>query len=113
MSYLNSEPNKPEPQTLKKARLEARITQEQKQLLQEAARITGVSLTNFVIHTLVEAAKRTIEQQETMELSKRDRLFFIETLLNPPSPSTKLIDSAQKYKQRMINSDNIGEKENQ
>ena len=83
----------------KKARLEARITPEQKELVIEAARITGRSLTDFVVNTVVEAAKQTIREQQILQLSKKDRLFFVETILNPPKPTKKLKDSAQKYRQ--------------
>ena len=85
----------------KKARLEARISQEQKELVLEAARITGRSLTDFVVNTVVEAAKQTLQQQKILELSEKDRLFFVETLLNPSPPSEKLQASAQRYRQRI------------
>ena len=83
----------------KKARLEARISPEQKELVIEAARITGRSLTDFVVNTVVEAAKRTIQEQQTLQLSEKDRLFFVQTILNPPQPHKKLKASAQKYRQ--------------
>ncbi len=85
----------------KKARLEARISQEQKELVLEAARITGRSLTDFVVNTVVEAAKQTLQQQQILELSEKDRLFFVENLLNPSPPSEKLQASAQSYRKRM------------
>ena len=84
----------------KKARLEARISQEQKELVLEAARITGCSLTDFVVNTVVEAAKQTLQQQQIVELSEKDRLFFVENLLNPSPPSEKLQASAQRYRQQ-------------
>ena len=85
----------------KKARLEARISQEQKELVLEAARITGRSLTDFVVNTVVEAAKQTLQRQRILELSEKDRVFFVEHLLNPSPPSEKLQASAQRYRQRM------------
>lgn len=85
----------------KKARLEARISQEQKEMVVEAARLTGRSLTDFVVSSVVEAAQRTIQAQQILELSERDRRFFVETLLNPPPPSEKLRQSAKRYQERM------------
>ena len=42
-------------------RLEARITAEQKRLFKEAAAVRGVSLTDFVVNCVHEAAVRTLE----------------------------------------------------
>jgi uncharacterized protein (DUF1778 family) len=83
------------------ARLEARLTQEQKELLLAAAQISGFSLTEFVVASAVEAAKRTIQEQTILKLSKSDREVFVNALLNPPEPGEKLRDSAKRYKQRM------------
>ena len=99
MSYTNSSGNGQAKG--KKARLEARISQEQKELVLEAARITGRSLTDFIVNTVVEAAKQTLQQQQILELSEKDRLFFVENLLNSPAPSEKLQASAQSYRKRM------------
>lgn len=83
------------------ARLEARLTPEQKELLLEAAQISGFSLTEFVVASAVEAAKRTIQEQTILKLSKNDSEVFVNALLNPPEPGEKLRDSAKRYKQRM------------
>ncbi len=58
--------------TTKNAGLEARITQAQKELLLEAAQISGFSLTEFVVASAIEAAKRTIQEQTVIQLSKQD-----------------------------------------
>lgn len=86
---------------IKKARLEARISTQQKEIIIEAARITGRSLTDFIVSTVVEAAQETIRQQQIFQLSEKDRLFFVETILNPPLPTEKLKTSAQKYCQQI------------
>lgn len=83
------------------ARLEARLTQEQKELLLEAAQMSGFSLTEFVVASALEAAKRMIQEQAVLKLSKQDREVFVNALLNPPEPGEKLRDSAKRYKQRM------------
>lgn len=84
-------------------RLEARISKEQKELFQRAANIQGRSLTDFVVSSVLDAAKRAIQEHEMMILSVQDREVFIEALLNPPESSSKLKAAAQRYKQ------NIGE----
>lgn len=82
-------------------RLEARISKEQKELFQRAADIQGRSLTDFVISSVLDAAKRAIQEHEMMALSVRDREVFVEALLSPSEPSDKLRTAAQRYKQNM------------
>ncbi len=83
----------------KTARLEARVTIEQKQLMERAASLRGQNLTEFVISVLAEAATQTIKDSEFIELTDRDRQLFAEALLNPPLPSEQSIQDANWYKQ--------------
>jgi len=82
---------------LKSERLEARITVAQKRLLQRAAELEGRSLTDFLVASAQEAAKRTIQEHETMKLNEEDREIFISAVLNPPQPSAKLVEAARRY----------------
>lgn len=83
-------------------RLEARVSRETKALCQKAARIQGSSLTDFVVNSTVEAAKRIIRENEFIELTYRDRKAFVEALLNPPSPNTKLRKAVERHSQRFV-----------
>ncbi|WP_425525975.1 DUF1778 domain-containing protein [Halotia branconii] len=85
----------------KAERLEARISKEQKELFQRAAKIQGRTLTDFVISSLLNAANQVIQENEMMILSRKDQEVFVEALLNPPEPSAKLKAAAQRYKQNM------------
>jgi uncharacterized protein (DUF1778 family) len=89
------------PERSKTERLEARLSKEQKELFQRAADILGLTLTDFVIISLQSAAKQAIQEHEIMTLSRRDQEVFVEALLNPPAPSTKLRAAAQSYKHKM------------
>ena len=82
----------------KTARLEARLTDEQKALLQHAADLTGRSLTEFVVSSAQEVAARTVREHEVLTLSGRDRLIFVEALLKPAPPSKRLRQAARRYK---------------
>jgi uncharacterized protein (DUF1778 family) len=81
--------------------LEARITKEQKELFQRAADIQGRTLTDFVISSVLNAAKQVRQENEIMVLSRQDKEIFVEALLNPPLPSEKLQSAAQLYKQNI------------
>jgi uncharacterized protein (DUF1778 family) len=83
----------------KNARLEARVTLEQKQLMERAAGLRGQNLTEFMISVLADAAVQTIKDRESIELSERDRLVFAEALLNPTPASERAIADARWYAQ--------------
>jgi uncharacterized protein (DUF1778 family) len=85
----------------KSARLEARVTIEQKQLMERAADLRGQNLTEFMVAVLSEAATQTIKDQELIELTDHDRQAFAEALLNPVSPSDRAYMDAQWYQQLM------------
>ena len=74
----------------KKARLEARISENQKQTLQKAATLSGQSLTDFLINSALENARNIIEQDRVLELSSRDCEKFVSALLKDAEPSEKL-----------------------
>ena len=80
-------------------RLEARLSPSTKALFQEAATMQGRSLTDFVVNSALEAARRTVRQNELVELSRRDRIAFVEALLNPPSPNDRLQKAMHRHNQ--------------
>jgi uncharacterized protein (DUF1778 family) len=80
-------------------RLEARVSRETKALYQRAADIQGSSLTQFVVNSATEAAKRIVRENELMELTYRDRVAFVESLLNPPAPNARLQRAAARHAQ--------------
>jgi len=89
----------PKKAALKVERLEARLSPDTKALFQEAATIQGRSLTDFVVNSAVEAAKRTVRQNELVELTQRDRIAFVEALLNPPPPNDRLQRAIDRHRQ--------------
>jgi uncharacterized protein (DUF1778 family) len=89
------------PKVAKTARLEARVTVDQKQLMERAAGLRGQNLTEFMISVLADAATQTIKDRELIELTDRDRLIFAEALLNTEPPSERGIADAKWYAQIM------------
>ena len=71
-------------------RLEARVTAEQKALFREAATLQGVTLTDFVISSVQQAALRTLEERHLLNLSRRDQKAFLQALLQPAEPNAVL-----------------------
>jgi uncharacterized protein (DUF1778 family) len=83
----------------KNARLEARVTIEQKQQLERAASLRGQNLTEFMVSVLADAATQTIFDSELIALTDQDRQAFTAALLNPTAPSERVIADAQWYTQ--------------
>lgn len=72
------------------ARLEARVPRELKEILQQAAQIEGVTLTDFVIMSVHQAAKQTIERHQSLTLTLKQSEAFLNALKNPPAPNAAL-----------------------
>ena len=85
----------------KVARLEARITVEQKQFLERAADLQGRSLTEFVVRSAQEAARTAISEHELMSLTASDTKAFVNALLKPSAPGKRLQRAATRYKAMM------------
>jgi len=90
----------------KTARLEARITEEQKSLFQKAAELAGRSLTDFVVACVQETASRMLRDQEVMTLSTRDREVFVAALLDAPAAAPRLRKAVARYKKHQNRFDN-------
>jgi uncharacterized protein (DUF1778 family) len=82
-------------------RLEARITREQKRLIERAAQLRGTSVTDFIVNELQEAAAATIRVSETVRLRDDAREAFLTALLNPPEPNALAKVAMARYKKRV------------
>lgn len=71
-------------------RLEARVTPEQKALFKEAATLQGVTLTDFIVSSVHQAATRALEARHALELSRNDQKAFMKALLRHEAPSRRL-----------------------
>ena len=78
-------------------RLEARITPDQKDLFKRAASLRGVTLTDFVVSSVHEAAVRTLEAVHVIEFGRHDQRAFVDALLNPEPPNQRLLRAARRH----------------
>ena len=102
MSNVESSQPKKE-KRFKGERLEARLTASQKELIQQAATLEGTSLTEFVVRSAQQQAKRVIEEHTLIKLGLEDSQAFVESLLNPPKPNPRMIAAADEYKRSLGN----------
>lgn len=79
-------------------RIEARVTPQQKRLLERAAALEGRSLTDFLLTSAQEAAAAAISRQELLRLAPEAQEAFVAALLNPPAPAAALRAAAARYR---------------
>jgi uncharacterized protein (DUF1778 family) len=85
----------------KDERLEARVTPDQKRLIERAAELLGSTVTDFVVVSAQQAAADTIRDFETLVLRDQARDVFINAILNPPPPNDAARAAVQRYKTEM------------
>lgn len=81
------------------ARIEARVSREQKRRFEQAAEIEGVTLTDFAISSMERAARQTLQEHALLVLSARDQRAFVDALLSPPEPNEALRRAAKRHAQ--------------
>ncbi len=82
-------------------RLEARITRDLKALFEQAAKLQGRSLSDFVVQAVSEAANRVVEEHRLLRLTTQEQSVFVNALLNPPPPGSKLKAAFRQYRKVM------------
>ena len=88
------------PDISRATRLEARLSPEQKAVLQQAATLSGRTLSDFVVASAQEAATRVIREHETIRLSRNEQIAFVTALLDPPAPGDRLRRAVAAYRQQ-------------
>ena len=99
MAVTGTDESTPAPRKAKRARLEARLTSEQKALFERAAAVQGRSLSDFVVSSAHEAAVRTLRDYEVITLSVRDSEVFARALLDDAEPGERLKAAAKRYRE--------------
>lgn len=83
----------------KLSRLEARVTPDQKKLIERAAHLRGTTVTEFVVVSAQQAATETIKEFETLVLRDQAREIFVNAILNPPPPNEAVRAAARRYRE--------------
>jgi uncharacterized protein (DUF1778 family) len=83
------------------ARLNVRLAQPLKEVIEEAAAAMGQTVSDFAVSTLVQAARQVVEQRQVTELTNRDRDRFL-ALLDDTSrqPNKALREAAARYRKQ-------------
>lgn len=82
-------------------RLDARVTREEKEMIETAASLRGTSASDFVRMATKEAALNIIREHEVLTLNEEARRVFVEALLHPPKPNQKATAAARRYREEI------------
>ena len=83
---------------MKAARLEARLTEVQKELVEKAAGYQGMSQTDFVLGTVLDEARRVVREHEVIELTLEQSRLVAEAMIDPPEPNAELRRALKDYR---------------
>jgi uncharacterized protein (DUF1778 family) len=83
------------------ARIETRVSKEQKELIERAATFSGRTVSEFVLAHIVVAAKKVIEEHEKLHLDQAQSRILVEALLSPKKPNKKLKTAMEEYRKRV------------
>ncbi|MCS7471333.1 DUF1778 domain-containing protein [Stieleria sp. ICT_E10.1] len=86
----------------KSARIETRLSTEQKTLIERAAAYLGRSVSDFVLGNAEQAAKAVIEEHERIQLDRIQSRTLVDSLLSSPSPNKELRAAAKEHRKKVI-----------
>jgi uncharacterized protein (DUF1778 family) len=89
---------KPAGRRIRSERLEARVTAEQKTLIEQAAALQGRTVTDFVLTSVQDAARRAIADHQSIALSVRDSRAFVAALTTPRPINARLRETVRRYR---------------
>lgn len=81
------------------ARLDVRLRPDKKALIEEAATLSGKTVSEYVVSTLLQQSAEILERHRHIRLSDRDRDQFLALLDASDEPSVALTGAVRKYKQ--------------
>jgi uncharacterized protein (DUF1778 family) len=84
--------------TINRARVDFRTTPEIKALIEQAAALYGMTVSEYIKATVVEKSRQVIEHNETRILSDRDRDLFLSLLDAPAAPNAALLAAAADFR---------------
>ena len=91
-----------ETSTAEFARLNFRVPQAAKEIIERAALASGLTITDFAISALLQSAHETLERQAQRRLSDRDRDLFLAMLDRDTQPNEALKNAARRFKRLKV-----------
>ena len=80
-------------------KIDFRLSSQAKLVIEQAAALSGQSLNDFAISTLLEKANQLLDDRNTRSLSERDAQIFLSLLDSQEEPNPALREAAAWYKE--------------
>ncbi|MDQ3801569.1 MAG: DUF1778 domain-containing protein [Acidobacteriota bacterium] len=84
-----------------KTRLDFRVSVESKAIIEQAASLSGQTVSDFAVSTLIKSAQEVISQNRQTKLSLRDQELFLQMLESEDEPNTALENALKTYKKKV------------
>lgn len=79
-------------------RLDFRLDSEAKRVIEQAAALSGQTVKQFAVSTLLQSAEEILERRRTIHLSNRDRDLFLALLDADEEPNPTLREAAERFR---------------
>lgn len=84
---------------LKKQRIDLRLNEDDKHMIEEAAAMTNQSISQFMVSTASERAAEVIDQHRRLLLNEESWNLVMDAITNPPAPNDRLKRAANRLRQ--------------
>jgi uncharacterized protein (DUF1778 family) len=81
-----------------RTRITARVSDNVRVTLEQAAELIGATVNQFVVQTAFQEAQRLIERESVIRLSQMDARKILSLLDNPPKPNKRLREAVREFK---------------
>lgn len=85
----------------KSARIETRVSPEQKELIERAAAYSGRSISEFILTHVEVAAAKVVAERERFQLDQQQSRTLVEALLSAKNPNKRLKQAVENYRIRV------------
>ncbi|EMH4163256.1 DUF1778 domain-containing protein [Pluralibacter gergoviae] len=83
---------------LKKQRIDLRLTEDDKNIIEEAAAMSNQTVTQFLVSSACEHAAQVIEQHRRLVLNEESWNQVMDAISNPPTPNERIKRAAERLK---------------
>ncbi|EBS4817012.1 DUF1778 domain-containing protein [Salmonella enterica] len=84
---------------LKKQRIDLRLNEDDKHMIEEAAAMTNQSISQFMVSTASERAAEVIDQHRRLLLNEESWNLVMDAITNPPAPNNRLKRAANRLRE--------------
>ncbi|EBF4218748.1 DUF1778 domain-containing protein [Salmonella enterica] len=84
---------------LKKQRIDLRLNEDDKHMIEEAAALTNQSISQFMVSTASKRAAEVIDQHRRQLLNEESWNLVMEAITNPPAPNDRLKRAAKRLQE--------------